>query len=194
MAKFLSGDSAGAEKDIEMADALKPGNSAVILLREKIIEGKLAVKAIVPDVNHANDLTNLGHEAMKKGDGELAYIRYSDAVDAGASRPFSTFNRAMACVIAQDLAGSASLLNSLQIRSGTPMEINILALRAILARLAGDQSDRAAIEALQQAVRLKGDFSFRLSPLSILQAGLLMKLGPERERDLSEIFEVIIKG
>ena len=194
-AKFLSGDVPGAETDIKLAESLQPNNHAVIALRERIIEGNISTITAGSDPSQANKLTHLGHDAMKGGDGELAYIRYSEAADAGASRPFSIFNRTMACVLAGDLAGASNLLSGLQIHAGTPMEINILALRAALIRLTGDGSDRSAIESLQNAVRLKSDFSFQLSPLSLLRTGLLAKHGAEQiAKSLDDIFEVLAKG
>ncbi|MGJ4961385.1 hypothetical protein [Bradyrhizobium sp. HKCCYLRH3061] len=190
-AKFLSGDVAGAEMDIKEAERLQPNNRAVLDLRERIVEGNIATEASSISASQANELTNLGHDALSLGDGELAYLRYSDALDAGASRPFSIFNRAMACVLARDLAGASNLLSGLQIRPGTPMEINILALRAVIGRLSGDGSEQFAIEALQQAVRIKGDFSLQLSPLSKLQAGLSAKYGSrELGRSLDDIFNL----
>jgi ppGpp synthetase/RelA/SpoT-type nucleotidyltranferase len=193
-AKFLGGDVAGAEKDIKLAESMQPTNQNVVALREQIIEGKITGTEKA-DPNQANMLTNRGHEAMRQGDGSLAYILYTEAADAGASRPFSILNRAMACILAEDLAGASQLLNGLQIRAGTPMEINILALRAVLIRLSGDYSDRSAIEALQNAVTLKGDFSFQLSPLNRLREVLLGKHGSEsRYESLSDIFEALING
>ena len=74
------------------------------------------------------------------------------------------------------------------------MEINILALKAILNRLAGEEADSSAIVDLQQAVSLKGDFSFQLSPLNILQAGLLAIFGPYKIMELNSILEKVGGG
>jgi hypothetical protein len=53
-------------------------------------------------------------------------------------------------------------------------------------------SDQSATETLQQAVRIKGDFSLQLSPLSKLQAGLSAKHGSEGlGKSLDDIFKIL---
>jgi hypothetical protein len=126
---------------------------------------------------------------LKRGEGELAYIQYSAAGDAGASRPFTVLNRAMACILAEDFTGASNLLSGLQIRSGTPMEINILALRVLLRHLTGDIQYQSELESLRQTVRQKGDFALQLSPLIILREGLSTKYGPANFA--SEVFEIL---
>jgi ppGpp synthetase/RelA/SpoT-type nucleotidyltranferase/Tfp pilus assembly protein PilF len=194
-AKFLSGDAAGAEKDIKFAESLQPNNKDVAFLREKIIEGNNRSSNLTIDLTKSNILTNAGHNAMKSGDGELAYIKYSEAEDMGASRPFSILNRAMACILASDFSGASNLLNGLQIRPGTPMEINILALKVVLAQLSGDDSYQLLVEPLQEAVTRKGDFSFQLSPLNLLEAGLRAKPSSEnKHKVVSNVFKSLMAG
>jgi ppGpp synthetase/RelA/SpoT-type nucleotidyltranferase/Tfp pilus assembly protein PilF len=174
-AKFLNGDVAGAISDLEQAEKVHPGYPATAVLRAKIVEGRVDPSPSNETLEKANALTNDGHGAMRAGNGEAAYMKYTEAGEYGASRPFTTLNRAMACVLAEDYAGAGELLSSFQIRHGTPMEINILALTIINDALRSSALNEAGIDSLRSIFYAKGDYRFSLSPLVHLRQGMLKK-------------------
>lgn len=190
-AKFLHGDIAGAKQDLQLAEDQQLGNAAVFALKEKLIEGNYFHNNDFKDLNSANEQTNQGHEALKKGDGELAYLHYSEAAEHGASRPFTVLNKAMACILANDYVGARHLASSLQIRPGTPMEINILGLTAIIDLLEPSKTSEIAIDYLTKVVEAKGDFLFALSPLTNLKIGLQTETQQSKFDLVKTIFTVL---
>jgi tetratricopeptide (TPR) repeat protein len=189
-ARFLLGDVSGAEKDIQTAGRLQPQNPMVVALRERLIEGRSATHSIVAKPIESNELAKLGHEAMQRGDGETAYLKYTEAAEAGWPTAFSNFNRAMACTLAGGIAGASNFLGSLDVRLGTPMAINILALRAILERLCDRPGDEEVKE-LKGAIELRPDFVFAISPLTNLRDGLAARSDPKSSEACADVFALL---
>src|SRR5690606_21128920 len=130
-AHFLLGETDLALKDIDEAEKIRPSDQNVKILRSKIADGSLSPPREGQSAE-ANELVRRGHEALTSGKADEAYVFYSDAQNLGASWPFTQFNMALASTVAGDLAGAELLLSELKIHSGTPMQINIVALKAIL--------------------------------------------------------------
>ena len=187
-ARFLSGDVARAKEDIDAADKLSPGSPYVSQLRQKVIEGSRE-KVVAIDSRMQNELTTQGNDALLAGKGEEAYLRFSEAQELGASKPFSILNRACACLVANDLEGANQILSGLEIRPGTPMEINILALRAMVSCLLRDPAFADQVTSLRQKVAVKGDYSISMSPLRFVKEGLSTRnVGTEVTEDLKRVY------
>lgn len=167
-ALFLLGDTDRALRDLDKAEELQPENSVTSRLRAKIKEGSVsAVKK--SGISKANELVNKGDEALTAGKPEEAYSLYSDGQSEGASWPFTTIKMAIADIAAGDLEGATIHLNDLQIHPGTPMEINISALKTVLSALSEPDHFPEAIEKLKKLKEDKPDFNLSLSPVSLLE-------------------------
>lgn len=167
-AHFLMGQTDLALRDLDKADELQPDNHFTAALRSKITDGSLSVPKVFQQ-SDANLGIRKGDDALAKGHPEEAFILYSDAQSAGASWPFTTFKMALAGAVAGDVTGADLLLNELRINSGTPMEINISALRAILSALQDYEDLSMQVDQLKTLVDDKGDFNFEQSPLALLE-------------------------
>ena len=167
-AHFLLGETDLALKDLDKADELQADNTHTAALRSKIINGDVSVPQDLRRLDANLGIKN-GDEALAKGQPEEAFILYSDAQAAGASWPFTTFKMALAGVVAGDVTGADLLLSELKVHPGTPMEINICAMRAILSAIQSPDTFADQIDKLKSLVLGKGDFDLSLSPLSILK-------------------------
>lgn len=190
-ANFLLGETKLALEDIDKAEKYKPTDPAINALRSKIADGSLSSPQ-ESQINEANEMMRLGNEAMVAGKPEEAFVLYSDAQNKGASWPFTTFNMALASALAGDTAGAQLLLDQLRIHPGTPMEINITALEAILLALDDHQvgfNDK--LEGLKGIVSRKGDFILELSPLGRLRKLDLEKTWGEAATEIGYVLKVL---
>ena len=167
-AHFLIGQTDLALRDLDKADELQPDNLFTAALRSKITDGSLSAPSVFQQID-ANLGIKKGDAALAKGQPEEAFILYSDAQSAGASWPFTTFKMALAGAVAGDVTGADLLLHELRINPGTPMEINISALRAILSALQNSEDFSTQVVQLKSLVDDKGDFNFEQSPLALLE-------------------------
>jgi ppGpp synthetase/RelA/SpoT-type nucleotidyltranferase len=193
-AKFLTGDTTGAIADLDRAEGIKPESRDVRLVRDQIVEGTVYIAPISLQNNKSNELQNVAREKLSKGLGEEAFVLFSEAQEAGANWAFSTFNKAMSCVVANDYEGGRLHLDRLRIISGTPMEINIRALRAIIDVCEGSRNVAECVPEIERLVRDKGDYSFGMSPLVALKAGLAVSMDQETNDNLMKVFEVLTQS
>lgn len=193
--KFLSGDRAGALEDIDAALDLKLNDPAALKLLEQVKEGGAALPRSVS--SDANELSRKGNEFLEAGDGVAAFEYYSLAQQNGASRPFSLVNKSMACFLAGDYDGSKSFLSYLDIRPGTPMAANIVAMYCMIYALSSPEKYVSEMEKLRETVGACDPYLFNLSPLAKLQRGInnwARSLTPECQERVSEIFGVLSGG
>jgi ppGpp synthetase/RelA/SpoT-type nucleotidyltranferase len=192
-ARFLMGETNFALQDIDRAETYKPGDPAVKILRAKIAEGSLSLPQ-EGRAAEANDMMRRGHEALLSGRPEEAFSLYADAQSLGASWPFTTFNMAMASAVAGDITGSELLLGQLKVHHGTPMEINIIALRTILSALNESDDFEQSLENLKEIVSNKGDFSLEISPLGRLQQLEKSRIWGDKAQRVGEVLAVLSRG
>lgn len=166
-ALFLVGETEKALKDLDKVDELQADNPHAASLRSKIIGGRAPQTLAIERTNPNADIKK-GDDALAAGDAEAAFTYYSDAQSAGASWPFTTFKMALAGAVAGDFKGAKILLGELKINPGTPMEINIRALKSILIVCQDQEGFTEDLQELKTLVEDKGDFNFDLSPLSLL--------------------------
>ena len=189
-ALFLSGETEQALKDIDRADKLQPKNPMIEELRSKIMEGSLTA----PEPGNVEDYKSkmeLGDRSLVKGRPEAAYRLYLEAQSVGASWPFTTFKLALASMVAGDLAGSELHLNELRIHRGTPMEINIAALRAILSAIKGAEDLTEKTEHLVLLRKAMEDFNIEYSPLNLLQKINGKRFWGERNAQVERVLEIL---
>lgn len=167
-AHFLLGDTDRALSDLDKAEELQRDNPVTTNLRSKIKEGSLSVSR-KNSYSDANDLVKRGDDALLEGKPEEAYSLYSDGQSEGASWPFTTIKMAMASIAAGDLDGATLHLDELRIHPGTPMEINIAALKAVISALRKTDDFAQAIETLRELKASKPDFNLSMSPVSLLE-------------------------
>ena len=172
--RFLLGDTSGALIDLDRADRLVPGDPGLAAIRFQIEQGAIRIPVTKLD---ASDEYKQGSRALSEGKGEAAFISFSNAQDAGYSYVYSTFNKAMACVLAGDLKGGRAFLEQLRRKPDTPMEINIVALNCII-DLLEEQKPSASLEELRLLLEKKPEFNLELSPLNNLKFGMAARRGP----------------
>jgi ppGpp synthetase/RelA/SpoT-type nucleotidyltranferase len=189
-AYFLTGETKLALKDIDQAETYKPEDPAVILLRSKISDGSLSPPQESQNKG-ANDTLHRGHAAFIAGEPVEAFALYSDAQKMGASWPFTTFYMALACAVSGDLPGADLLLDKLAIHPGTPMEINIMALRAILLALRDSDNISNELDEIRDRVLDKGDFMLEISPLNLLKKIDQEGLWGEKSLKIREVLEAL---
>lgn len=189
-ALFLSGETEQALRDIDRAEQLQPDNPMISALRSKIVEGSLAEPQ--QDTNKDYKLKiKLGDDALSDGRPEAAYRLYLDALGIGASWPFTTFKLALASATAGDLTGAELHLNELRIHPGTPMEINIAALRAILSLIKGSEDFPQRIERLRSLRKEMEDFNIKYSPLILLEGMDGKRFWADKNAQVEEVLEVL---
>ncbi len=167
-ALFLSGETERALRDIERAEELQPGNPVSAGLRSRIADGSLSVTNS-PKNLESNVKVKAGDKALSGGRPEEAYILYDEAQSLGASWPFTTFKMALAGVTAGDLSGAEILIDQLKIHPGTPMEVNIIAFKAMLSALRGSDDYQSFLEQLHQVKNEMGDFNISMSPVALIR-------------------------
>jgi len=187
-AKFLAGDRTGALADIKTAIRNFPNDSSILNLKRQMEDGNV----ILPNVmNEAWQLSASGNVRLSEGQGEEAFKFYSEAQSIGFNFAFSTFNKAMACVLIKDIDGATYFLDQLNAPRGTPMEINAMGIRAIVAVITNLSADTA----LKQLTNRRNDapeYDFQQSPLRHLEAGLKQRDTKIDDR-LVKVFN-ILKG
>jgi putative GTP pyrophosphokinase len=193
-AKYLYGDRAGALLDVEYALNLQPNQKSALKLREQLEQGTSEHKPLIREASEANGLTKQGNEYLESGDGISAFEYYSRAQEAGASRPFSVINKAMACFLASDLEGAKYLIGTLEIRHGTPMSVNIVALYCLIYACVSEGKFEDEMKSLELAIDECDNFNFSLSPLVKLYRGLNAWQGnitEEARERVNDLFEYI---
>jgi len=189
-AHFLLGNSDRALIDLDKAEQLQPHNPVTSSLRSKIKEGSLSAERR-SGLSEANELMKNGDTALLDGRPEEAYSLYSDGQSEGASWPFSTIKMAMAGIAAGDLDGASLHLDELRIHPGTPMEINIAALKAVLSALREHDQFAEAIERLRELKEAKSDFNLGMSPVSLLEKLDGEKYWGGRASQVQKVFECL---
>ena len=169
-ARFLAGDHAGALEDIETAKTLNPNDAAIALLRNQIESGNMPSPVAANTENAANS-TRLATDALARGDGKAAFDLFTEAQKAGYNFAFSIFNIAMSLALARDTVGARQVLAEQKPVPGTPMQINLTALNAILDLIDGKDAGES-LERLKAKMDAMPDFTFDLSPLRHLEKGL----------------------
>ncbi|WP_425419845.1 hypothetical protein [Oricola indica] len=193
-ASFLNGDSAGALKDIETALTLNADDPIAESLRNQILEGDSDQAR--PVSTEGNALTAQANELLMQGDGVSAFEYYSRAQDEGSSRPFSIFNKSMSCILASDIEGAKYTISTLEIRNGTPMAVNIVAMYCIIYALTDESKYEEEIVTLKQLLGKMSEYSFTLSPLSKLEIGIKnskLDFNNQNHSRILKIFE-LLKG
>jgi ppGpp synthetase/RelA/SpoT-type nucleotidyltranferase len=194
--RFLMGDRSGALSDIEEAEKLKPDDHAIEMIKEQIEKGTITAESIKRkarvslDSRNGDDAIRFANKALAEGRGEEAFVGFSEAEGFGYNRAFTTFGKAMACALVGDTKGAASFLGNLKRFSGTPMEINIVALRSLIDRME-ERSDQETIVELEALLEAKADFDFAMSPLKYLKSGLDIRSSSGGE--VAKIFDLLNK-
>jgi hypothetical protein len=132
-----------------------------------------------------------GDTALLEGNPEEAYSLYSDGQSEGASWPFTTIKMAMAGLAAGDLDGATLHLDELSIHPGTPMEINIVALTAVLSALREPDHFAETIGKLKELKEAKPDFNLSMSPVSLLENLDGETYWGERASEVQKVFECL---
>lgn len=189
-ALFLSGETEQALKDIDRADELQQNNPMIAGLRSKIVEGSLTAPR-QENVDDYKSKMNLGDSSLVDGRPEAAYRLYLEAQSLGASWPFTTFKLALASMVAGDLTGAELHLDELRIHRGTPMEINIAALRTILSAIKGADDYAEKIEHLESLRKEMEDFNIDYSPLNLLQKINGKRFWGERKAQVEQVLEIL---
>lgn len=192
--RFLFGDRAGALEDIASALHLKPGDVAALRLQEQVKEGGADLPHTV--TSDSNELTKKGNELLEAGDGVAAFEYYSLAQQQGASRPFSLINKSMACFLARDFDGSKSFLGYLDIRLGTPMAANIVAMYCMIFAISEPDKFDAELQKLESTLDECDPYLFNLSPLAKLRRGLSnwgRTLAPDAHERIERVFLLLSK-
>jgi ppGpp synthetase/RelA/SpoT-type nucleotidyltranferase/Flp pilus assembly protein TadD len=174
-ARFLDGDREGALEDIAQASDLNPEDSAVSIARSQIESGNVATPA--NNYEKAQSSLRIANEALSRGDGKVAFANYSDAQSNGHNYAFSLFNKAMSLAFVRDTTGARQILAELRPTPSTPMEINCVALVAILNTI-DEEINEADLESVRARVGSMPDYTFALSPLRYFEQGLIaQKMG-----------------
>jgi ppGpp synthetase/RelA/SpoT-type nucleotidyltranferase len=187
--RFLAGDHQGAISDIESARNLNPDDPSIKLILNQIETG--AIERPVKNPEDSGNAMRTGNKALTEGDGERAFEYFAQAQDLGHSYVFAAFNKAMACVLAGDIKGARHFMEALRPNVGSPMEINLLALKGIV-----DASEGLAREEVKSALSAKlalmPEFHFNISPLRNLELGFAAK-GDGMNGEVKQIFELLKK-
>ncbi|MDW3221969.1 MAG: tetratricopeptide repeat protein [Paracoccaceae bacterium] len=189
-ALFLVGETEKALKDLDKVDELQADNPHAASLRSKIVGGRAPQTLAIERTNPNADIKR-GDDALADGDAEAAFSLYSDAQSAGASWPFTTFKMALAGAVAGDFKGAEILLGELKINPGTPMEINIRALKTILIVCQDQEGFTENLQGLKTLVEDKGDFNFDLSPLSLLDELRDAERWGDKASSVAEVLDVL---
>lgn len=191
-ARFLAGDRSAALQDIEEAIDLNPDDPAAQRLREQVLEGATAERR--PITTEANELNKRANSFLEMGDGISAFEFFSKAQEQGASRPFSLFNKAMACFLASDFAGSKYFLGLLHRKLGTPMSINVSAMLCLVSAASDPAQFGEEMIHLKEAMDASENFIFSMSPLAKLKRGMqnwqISRTG-EIDKRISQVFAEI---
>lgn len=188
-AYFLLGETELALKDIDAADRLQPDNPVIANLRSRIVDGTLAAPPEV-DSSDSKAKVKLGDSALSEGRPEAAYRLYLEAQSLGASWPFTTFKLALAGTTAGDLTGAELHLNELKIHPGTPMEVNIAALKAILSALSSSDDFPEKVENLRSLRQAMEDFNFKYSPFVLLK-DLDARIWQNKATDVKKVLDIL---
>jgi len=182
--RFLLGDRSGALLDIQEAERREPNDPAIQIIREQIEQGTVNVSNVRRKSQNSteagkigNEIVKSGNRALSEGRGEEAFIKFSEAEDLGYNFAFSTFSKAMACVLVGDIRGAHSFLDNLRRIPGTPMEINIVALSCII-DLIENPDVESKVSELKNLLEMKPEFDLTLSPLKHLKCGIEIRQGP----------------
>lgn len=178
-AKFLAGDRVGALDDIYQAEQINSNDPHVSYVKNRMIEGEFGASG-AQITAEASSIARMGKDALDAGKGVEAFEYYSQAEEKGYNKAFSIINKSIACFLSRDFDGARYFISQLKEIPGTPMQVNILALRAML-DFVGDGEGDEAMDKLRTTVHEKLDFSFDISPLRSIY--LNIKNFPENERD-----------
>lgn len=167
-ARFLDGDRKGALDDIEFAEANLPADRNIGELKRRI-----GVGVVTPPKTSMDywKVASRGNTALAGGRAQEAFRLYSEAQQLGLLEFFSQVNKAMACVLRKDVDGAAYFLDQIRPHRKSPSEVNICALKAIIAVIA-KRGAKNATEVLQDMVADFPDYKYDLSPLRFLEQGL----------------------
>ena len=187
---FLAGETERALNDLEKAKKLQPENTAVDSLRAKITEGTLSSPTDASR-DDANLFARNGDKHLSDGRPEEAYLAYSEAQARGASWPFTTFKMALASAVAGDVTGAEVHLGELKVNPGTPMEINITALRAIILAIQDSKAFSSELERLKSLIAEKADFRLEMSPLALLEGLDSDVFWGEQKDKVAQVFEAM---
>jgi ppGpp synthetase/RelA/SpoT-type nucleotidyltranferase len=170
-AKFLAGNRTGALADMDIAEAHLPNDASLPTIRRQIEDGIVFSAGSTIDMWH---LVRDGDERLEAGDGEESFALYSRAQQLGFNLAFATFNKAMACVLSKDTDGASYFVDQLTILPGTPMGLNILCLRSIIAVIA-KRSSPSLVKRLEAERKESPWYDYGRSPLRHLERGLLAR-------------------
>lgn len=188
-ALFLTGNVRDALTDLDKADELSQGAAKTTRLREIIEKGDdpgSAIRLIKAAPPRFVDERRAAEEAIRAGDGVKAFTQYTEMEALGYNRAFAIIGKAASCILERDVVGARNFIESLQLRPGTPMAVNILALECMTCTL--ENNADPDYTKLDQALAESPNFNLKLSPLNDLKTGLKAK-GMLKESFLQAIFE-----
>ncbi len=170
--KFLIGDSAGAIKDLEFAEGIKPEDTAIRNLMKLIDDGNVedVRRMSLPSTAYAERLDIAG-KLIQEGRGGEAFEIFSDLEDEGYSKPFTFINKAFCCLLETDSVGAAEYIGKLQLNIGTPMSVNIMLASYIVSLLDG-KSRSESLNELNIILSAVPHFSMQMSPANNFFIGL----------------------
>ena len=136
--RFLLGDSAGAIVDLDKAQKFNPNDHAILNLRSLIENGDVDHVSRTASQSFDPDLLDNAAELIKEGKGEDAFEIFVNLEENGYNKAFSFMNKAICCLLETDSSGAKEYLSKLKVNVGTPMSVNIMIARYIVAVLDGD--------------------------------------------------------
>lgn len=190
-AKFLAGDVRGAVADLDVLDSISGNSSSTATLRSIIEKGdskNIIFQALHGGQRHSEGLAH-ATEALRAGEGVKAFEEYNKLEASGYNKAFSLIGKAMCCVLERDTDGANSFMETLSIRSATPMAVNILCLKTIIAIMDKNDTEQLLLN-LGEAVAGFPDYHFEVSPLRDLRSGLSMK-GYEDQSEIEKVFAIL---
>lgn len=168
---FLAGDLSRSLEDLNTADRITGVKATTAQFRKAIARGDQSVllASSATGTKAMIDGRRNFEELLRDGNGVAAFSLMSELESFGYNRALAAFGKAVACALEKDSEGSIAYLNQLQRRPGTPMAVNIEAIRVIV------NSDSAFgqehISELRNALDDCPQYRFDLSPLMSLKMG-----------------------
>lgn len=185
-AYFLAGLRSNAIEDLRYAISLNSNDPKIFNLLSKIEDGVMVSPSFVKD---AWQLVSQANVFLTKGDAEKAFGLYSEAQAIGFTSHFSAFNKAMACVLRKDCDGANYYINLVVPHNNSPMEVNVLALKAIISAVSGSGYAKN-LKALEKKLEVLQGFEKGQSPLRHLEEGFRIR-DTRVEPKIETVFKVL---
>lgn len=173
-ARFLAGDLSRSLEDLDTVDRITGLESTTARFRDAIARGdKSTLVASSAAASKLIDGRRDFDTLMRDGNGVAAFALMSELEMQGFNRALAVFGKAVACALEKDNEGAMAFLDQLQRRLGTPMAVNIEALRVLIGETLVNE-DLNTVD-LKGALDDCPQYRFDLSPLKALRDGWLKR-------------------